>query len=95
MLLMLTIWGGGAKLRKIREWWDRVVENGPKYGYFPKAEKSWLVVKAEVEQEAIEIFKDTGVNITIEGRKYLGGLLVLRKEKKTMSANSWKSGYLN
>ena len=87
--------GGGAKLRKIREWWDRVVENGPKYGYFPKAEKSWLVVKAEVEQEAIEIFKDTGVNITIEGRKYLGGLLVLRKEKKTMSANSWKSGYLN
>ena len=74
--------GGGAKLRKIREWWDRVVENGPKYGYFPKAEKSWLVVKAEVEQEAIEIFKDTGVNITIEGRKYLGGFVGTKEGKE-------------
>ena len=64
---------GGSKLRKIREWWDRVVENGPKYGYYPKASKSWLVVKPEMELEATEIFNGTGVNITIEGRKYLGG----------------------
>ena len=64
---------GGSKLKKIREWWDKVVENGPKYGYFPKASKSWLVVKADKEQEARVLFDKTDINITIEGRKYLGG----------------------
>jgi hypothetical protein len=65
--------GGGSKLPTLREWWDRVVENGPNYGYFPKASKSWLVVKSEKLEEAKELFRDTGVQITVEGRKYLGG----------------------
>ena len=67
--------GGGSKLVKIREWWDKVVELGPKYGYFPKPEKSWLVVKENKEQEARQLFADTKVNISIEGRKYLGGFV--------------------
>ena len=67
--------GGGSKLVKLRDWWNKVVEHGPKYGYFPKAEKSWLVVKAEHEVEAKNLFMDTGVKITTEGRKYLGGFV--------------------
>ena len=65
--------GGGSKLAEIRAWWNKIVEEGPKFGYFPKASKSWLVVKQEKEEEAKIIFGDTGVNITTEGRKYLGG----------------------
>ena len=39
------------------------------------ASKSWLVVKAEQEQEARDLFANTGVNFSIEGRKYLGGFV--------------------
>ena len=57
----------------LRDWWSRVVEHGPKFGYFPKASKSWLVVKEEKLQLAEELFRGTEINITTEGRKYLGG----------------------
>ena len=59
-----------------------MVEHGPKYGYFPKACKSWLVVKADKEQEARELFNGTGVNITLEGRKYLGGFVGIDEGKE-------------
>ena len=65
--------GGGSKLTLLRDWWSRVVEHGPKFGYFPKASKSWLVVKEEKLQLAEELFRGTEINITTEGRKYLGG----------------------
>ena len=36
---------GGSKLEKLRNWWDRTVQYGPAFGYYPKPSKSWLVVK--------------------------------------------------
>ena len=59
--------GGGSRLKLLKEWWDRTVENGPALGYYPKASKSWLVVKEEKLEEAKDIFKETGINITIDG----------------------------
>ena len=67
--------GGGAKLKTLREWWKNIEENGPSFGYFPKASKSWLVLKEEKNEEAIQIFEGTGINITTHGRKYLGGFV--------------------
>ena len=67
--------GGGARLAMLRAWWDKIVEHGPSFGYYPKASKSWLVVKEEKYDEALEIFAGTGINITTEGRKYLGGFV--------------------
>ena len=65
--------GGGSRLEKLRDWWDRCVEHGPAMGYHPKASKSWLVVKEDLLEKATELFNGTGVKITTEGRKYLGG----------------------
>lgn len=65
--------GGGSSLGNLRQWWDKMVEFGPYLGYFPKASKSWLVVKPEKLQDAELIFAGSGVQITTEGRKYLGG----------------------
>ena len=67
--------GAGSKLEALREWWSNIEINGPSFGYFPKAEKSWLVVKEEKYAEAVRIFAGTNINITIEGRKYLGGFV--------------------
>ena len=50
--------GGGAKLQTLREWWKNIEENGPNFGYFPKASKSWLVVKEEKYEEAKQIFNE-------------------------------------
>ena len=67
--------GGGAKLEILRRWWDSIVKNGPSFVYHPKASKSWLVVKADEFDEAVAVFAGTGINITKEGRKYLGGFV--------------------
>ena len=32
---------------KIRIWWDRIINKGPDYEYFPNATKTWLIVKEE------------------------------------------------
>lgn len=67
--------GGAGQLLELRCWWENIAKCGPKLGYYPNAAKSWLVVKPEVERKAHEIFRGTGVNITVEGRKYLGGYI--------------------
>ena len=67
--------GGGSKLEKLRDWWNKCVLHGPAMGYHPKPSKSWLVVKEEMFDKATELFNDTGVQITIEGREYLGGFI--------------------
>ena len=63
----------GGKLEDIRKWWDALKETGPNIGYFPKSSKTWLVVKADKEKEARELFTD--VNITTEGHRYLGSFI--------------------
>ena len=42
-----------GKLTSIRDYWGKLTVLGPKYGYFPKALKSYLIVKEEklVKQE--------------------------------------------
>ena len=45
---------------------------GPGYGYYPNAEKTWLVTKEEHIQLATDAFKGTGVEVTSQGRPYLG-----------------------
>ena len=51
--------GGGSKLEKLREWWDRCGEHGPAMGYHPKASKSWLVVKEKDKERAIQYINTT------------------------------------
>ena len=64
-----------GELSKIRSWWERLVEIGPQYGYFLNASKTWMVVKKEKFEEAQAVFDGTGVNVTQEGKRYLGASL--------------------
>ena len=65
----------------LRKWWDMLLEKGPAYGYFPKAAKTWLIVKEDKLEEAERMFKDTGINITSDGMRHLG-TAIGRKEFK-------------
>ena len=83
-----------AKLRNILTWWNKLNNFSAKIGYFPKANKSWLIVKPEKCETAKGIFQDTNLNITNEGKKHLGtvvGTEEFRKEYVIMRVNEWKA----
>ena len=66
---------GGGSLVDLRKWWARIEESGPLFGYFPNASKSWLIVKEDKLEEAMELFAGTNIKITSDGRRYLGGFI--------------------
>ena len=61
-----------GKIVDLRDWWDRLSTSGPGFGYFPNASKTWLVTKEGLYDAAVSIFANTGVNVTPDGRPYLG-----------------------
>ena len=64
-----------GKIEQLRAWWDRLVKQGPAFGYFPNPSKTWIVTKQEYHKEVTEVFADYGINITPEGRPYLGAAI--------------------
>ena len=66
---------GCGSLEDVKTWWDKLMVSGPPLGYFPNPPKCWLIVKPENEQAAKEIFSETPINITTEGRKHPGAAL--------------------
>ena len=56
----------------LKQWWDRLCALGPMFGYHPNATKTWLITKEDLHAEAENVFKDTDIQITTEGRPYLG-----------------------
>lgn len=65
----------GGKLVPLREWWNKLLDLGPKYGYFPNVGKTYLVVKPEKHEEARAVFQGTNITICQTGKCYLGGTL--------------------
>ena len=65
----------GSSIENLKRWWDLLVEIGPLYGYFPNGSKTHILAKPQHAEAAREIFKDTGIVITTEGERYLGGAI--------------------
>ena len=61
-----------GKLFQLKKWWERIILLGLAYGFNANSSKTWLVVKPQHYSLATAIFSDTGVNITCEGKCYLG-----------------------
>ncbi len=67
---------GGGKILQLKKMWDNVMEVGPKFGYFPNASKTVLIVKGiENLAKAKSVFKDTEIHVTVEGDRHLGAVL--------------------
>ena len=62
-------------MTSIRDYWGKLTVLGAKYGYFPKASKSCLIVKEDKLGETRNIFNDLNVNITIDGKRHLGAVI--------------------
>ena len=66
---------GSGQVKRLREWWEVISTQGPRYGYFPNASKTWLVTKKDLLPNAMQAFADTDVQVTTDGRPYLGAAL--------------------
>ena len=66
---------GIGTIEKLKEWWDLIIEHGPYIGYYVNAQKSWLICKQQHLEHAKQIFADSPIGITIEGRKHLGAVI--------------------
>ena len=65
----------GGALKQLKQWWEGIAELGPDFGYFPNATKTYLVVKEEHLEEAKQLFQETGVSITADGKRHLGAAI--------------------
>jgi hypothetical protein len=64
--------GATGKITSLHQWWESLLLRGPSFGYYVNRSKTWLIVKEELEDEARSLFSDFDINITTEGRPYLG-----------------------
>ena len=76
--------GGTAK--DLKYWWETLCEHGPKFGYYPEASKTWLIVKNDFYGIANTTFKSTKINVTSNGKRHLGAVT---------SSRSYKENYMN
>ena len=83
--------GGGAN--ELRSWWDGIVQKGQAFGYKVNPVKTWLVVKEDHYEDAVKCFEDTDVQITTNGKGYLGSPLGVPSFKETyvqLKVDKWK-----
>ncbi len=59
-------------LENLKIWWDHLSKIGPAFGYHVNLQKTWLVTSDNFSCPAAEIFGDSSVNITTDGRPVLG-----------------------
>ena len=77
---------GVGRLVDLRKWWDVIINVGKKIGYYVNESKSWLIVRDPNELEyAKNIFSDTAIKYTIEGKRHLGAAI---------GSESFKSAYI-
>ena len=79
-------------LTGLRSWWDILCDIGPQFGYFVNSSKTFLIVKEMHLPMARAIFKDTGIQFTTEGRRYLGaaiGSAVFVKSYVSVKVKEW------
>lgn len=61
-----------GSLSDIQEWLAQLKIEGPKWGYYPEPNKSYLIVKPGQEEEARRLFPDLRL---VSSHRYLGGVI--------------------
>ena len=83
---------GAGKLKKIKIWRDTLITEGPKYGYYPKPSKLFLIVKDYYKEYAEKMFAvSSNIKITTEGARHLDAVLgnISFKEEYLQNKVQW------
>ena len=70
---------GAGSRTEIKKWWDFFSTLGPDFGYFPNDNKCWIIAKPAKEESVREVFKETSINVTVQGQKHLGAVIGSRE----------------
>ena len=67
---------GAASLNNLKIWWDTMLREGPKFGYYVNESKSWLIIKDPHHLEFEKgLFSDTALKYTTDGKRHLGAVI--------------------
>ena len=83
-----------CKISSTKDYWSQLTCLGTNYGYFPKASKSYLIVKENQLPHATTLFHNSNVNITVEGKRHLGvivGSEIYKREYVDDLVKDWNS----
>ncbi len=67
-------------LNNIELWLQRVLSDGPNFGYFPQPAKSVLIVADSYKNLAEAKFQQYGISV-VTGERYLGSFVVAKKDR--------------
>lgn len=70
-----------GKIDNVKEWFDRLIREGSKIGYFPEPSKCYLIVKDVSHAVAQRVFCNTNVKI-VNSHRFLGSVIGNDVEKK-------------
>ena len=74
-VVFLNDFSVAGSFNSIKDYCGKLTAIGPKYGYFPKPTKSYLIVKRKNMMEAQNEFANSRLNITAEGKRHLGEVI--------------------
>ena len=61
-----------SSLTNLKAWWDTIITECPKLGYYVNESKSWLIIEeARQLDHTKELFCDTVIKYTTEGKRHL------------------------
>lgn len=97
--LLKQVWfaddsSAAGKLQELRKWWDTLCIKGPKYGYYPLASKTILLVKHGMLDKASQIFENSGVEIREDGVVNMGSVIGNEEFKKSFVSENVKNWVL-
>ena len=77
----------GGQLTDMKTWWDQLCTMGPKYGCYPQASKTILIVKERFEAKAKAIFRKSGIKISTRGERHMGEVVGSERLKDEYVSN--------
>ena len=86
---------GAGSIVETRTWWDALSTLGPDFGYFPNDRKCWITAKSAKKESVWEAFKDTSINVTVQGQKHLRAAIGSREyldEYVSEKLTNWING---
>ena len=86
-------------MNEVKEWFVKLSELGPAYGYFPKPSKTVVVVKNSTDlSRAEDLFTPLGVKVTLAGERHLGaaiGSQAFRESYVKAKVECWTQDIVN
>ena len=70
---------GAGSTTEIKKWWNVISTLDQDFGYFPNDKKCWIIAKPAKEESVREAYKETSINITVQGQKHLRNVIGSRK----------------